>query len=155
MLVSGVKQGESVINIDISTLFKIFFPIYSTKEYWVEYPVLHSKSLLVIYFIYCRVYMSIQILCFNNATCIPFSKCFKIIYFPWKINLILPPTQKCYFGSKYIFIVCESFVYFLCKWYKYTHNSFQIFIVRMLLNIVLANKSSEHFCWGVLTTRRK
>ena len=31
MLVSGVKQGESVINIDISTVFQIFFPIRSDQ----------------------------------------------------------------------------------------------------------------------------
>ena len=37
------------------------FPIYVITEYWVEFPVLYSRSLLVIYFIYSSVYMSIPI----------------------------------------------------------------------------------------------
>ena len=37
------------------------FPIQVITEYWVEFPVLYSRSLIVIYFIYGSVYMSIPI----------------------------------------------------------------------------------------------
>ena len=37
------------------------FPIYTMTEYWVEFPVLHSRSLLVIYFKYNSLYVSIPI----------------------------------------------------------------------------------------------
>ena len=37
------------------------FPIQAITEYWVEFPVLYSRSLLVIYFIYSSVYVSIRI----------------------------------------------------------------------------------------------
>ena len=37
------------------------FPIQAIAEYWVEFPVLYSMSLLVIYFIYSGVFMSIPI----------------------------------------------------------------------------------------------
>ena len=60
VLVSGVQQSESVIHIHISTVFYILFP-YRPLEYWVEFPVLYIRSLLVICFIYCSVYMSIPI----------------------------------------------------------------------------------------------
>ena len=35
------------------------FPIYAITEYWVEFPVLYSRCLLVIYFIYSSGYISI------------------------------------------------------------------------------------------------
>ena len=57
MLVFAVQQSESVIYIYIYPLF----PIWVITEYWVEFHVLHSRSLLVIYFIYSSVYMSIPI----------------------------------------------------------------------------------------------
>ena len=37
------------------------FPIQVITEYWVEFPVLYSRSLLVVYFIYSSGYMSIPI----------------------------------------------------------------------------------------------
>ena len=37
------------------------FPIQVITEYWVEFPVLYSRSLLVIYFTYSSVYMSVPI----------------------------------------------------------------------------------------------
>ena len=53
VLVSGVQQSESVILYQyIYPLFLIFFPILAITEYEVEFPVLYSRSLLVIYFIY-------------------------------------------------------------------------------------------------------
>ena len=58
VLVSGIQQSESVTH--ISTLFKILFP-YRSLEYRVEFPVLYSRFLLVIYIIYSSVYMSIPI----------------------------------------------------------------------------------------------
>ena len=59
MLVSGVQKSESVIQIYIYLhSFLDSFPIKAITEYWVEFPVLYSMSLLVIYFIYSSVYIS-------------------------------------------------------------------------------------------------
>ena len=46
------------IYIYIYILFQILSP-YSLSEYWVEFPFLYSRSLLVMYFIYGSVYMLI------------------------------------------------------------------------------------------------
>ena len=59
------------------------FPIYVIAEYWVEFPVLYSRSLLVIYFIYSSVYMSIPISQF--------------------IPPPLPPSN-----DEFVFYICES-----------------------------------------------
>ena len=48
VLVSGIQQSESVKY--ISTLFKILFPYRSLQS--IEFPVLYSRSLFVIYFMY-------------------------------------------------------------------------------------------------------
>ena len=53
VLVSGVQQSDSVIYISI--LFRLFSHS-SIIEYWKEFPVLYSRSLLIIYFIYGTVY---------------------------------------------------------------------------------------------------
>ena len=53
VLVSGVQQNESVIH--ISTLLHSF-PILAITEYPVEFPVLHSRFLLVIY---CILYTAV------------------------------------------------------------------------------------------------
>ena len=55
-LVSGVQKSESVMHIHIPTLFWILFP-YRKLEYGVEFPVIYSRFLLVIYFIYSSGYM--------------------------------------------------------------------------------------------------
>ena len=59
VLVSGVKQSEPILRIHIPTPSLDPFSIYAIREYWVEFPVLYRGSLLVIYFIYSSVYMSI------------------------------------------------------------------------------------------------
>ena len=38
----------------------IYFPMQVITEYWVEFPVLYSKSLLIIYFMYSSVYTLIH-----------------------------------------------------------------------------------------------
>lgn len=58
--------------------------------------------------------MSIQILCFNKATCIPFSKCFKIIYlFSLKNKSNLASNSKMLFWKQiYVYsmqILCVFF----------------------------------------------
>ena len=54
-LVSGIQQSKSVIHRHSYMLFfKILF-LYSLSEYWGEFPVLSSGSLLIFYFIYSRV----------------------------------------------------------------------------------------------------
>jgi len=49
----------SKVNLKKKQSFVDYFLIYTIMEYWVEFSVLHSRSLLVIYFIYKSVYMSI------------------------------------------------------------------------------------------------
>ena len=55
LLVSIVQQSDSVIHMtytySIASLFQILFP-YMSLEYWVEFLVLYSRSLLAIYLIY-------------------------------------------------------------------------------------------------------
>ena len=53
VLVSGVHQGDSVLNIYI--YISGYFAIYVIKEYWADFPVLYYRSLLVMYFIYSNV----------------------------------------------------------------------------------------------------
>ena len=48
VLISGVQQNEPVTHI----FFKDSFPIYVITKYWVEFPMVCKKSLLIIYFIY-------------------------------------------------------------------------------------------------------
>ena len=48
------------LHIHISILFQ-FFPILLITEYWAEFPVLYSISLLITYFIYFSMYGSITI----------------------------------------------------------------------------------------------
>ena len=57
VLVSGVPQSDSVINIHISILFQILFPSKLLQN--IEFSVLYSRSLLNVYFIYSSVYMLI------------------------------------------------------------------------------------------------
>ena len=57
MLASGVQQSDSVTHIHISVLFQILFPFRLLQN--IEFPVLYSRSLLVIYFKYGSVCMSI------------------------------------------------------------------------------------------------
>ena len=57
VLVSGVEQSDSVIHTHISILFQILFHYRLLQS--IEFPVLYSRSLLIIYFIYSSVYMLI------------------------------------------------------------------------------------------------
>ena len=57
VLISGVQQSESVIHTHIFFLFQILFPYRLLQN--IEFPVLYSRSLLVIYFIYSSVCMLI------------------------------------------------------------------------------------------------
>ena len=56
VLVSGYS---TVIHLYIYPLFFRFFSHMVITEYWVESPVLHSRSLLVIYFVYSSLYLLI------------------------------------------------------------------------------------------------
>ena len=106
---SGVQQSESVVRIhtythtDIYIYIHSFLHFFSHTENWIKFPVLYSRSLLVIYFIYSSVYMSIPISHFIS---------------PW-----LPPVSH-----KFVFYTCNSFCFvnkvictllknFTCKWY--------------------------------------
>ena len=55
----SVQQSESVIYLSLYiTSFLDSFPIWAITEYWVEFPVLYSRSLLVVCFIHCSVFVS-------------------------------------------------------------------------------------------------
>ena len=56
-----VYNKVNQLYIYIYPLFLDSFPIQFITEYWVEFPVLYSRSLLVIYVIYSSKYMSIPI----------------------------------------------------------------------------------------------
>ena len=58
-LVSSVQQGQSVMHVYSSTLYQIPFPYRSLQS--IGLPVLYSRSLSVICFIYSSVYMLIPI----------------------------------------------------------------------------------------------
>ena len=49
VLVLGVQQSESIICVHIPAL-QHSFPGWVITEYWVEFPVLYSRSLQVVYF---------------------------------------------------------------------------------------------------------
>ena len=55
VIISSVQQSDSVINIPTSILFQIL----SIREYWVEFSLLYSRSLLAIHCIYLSVHMPI------------------------------------------------------------------------------------------------
>ena len=57
-LISVEQQSESVIHLEISAPLDSFCILVLT-EYLVEFPVVYSRSLQVIYFIYSSVYMSL------------------------------------------------------------------------------------------------
>ena len=59
VLVSGVQQSDSVIHIHVSILFQILCP-FKLLQNTEQFPVLYDRSLLVIYFKYSSVYMSIS-----------------------------------------------------------------------------------------------
>ena len=85
LLLSGVQPTESVIY--VSTFFFCrFFTIYAIIEYWVDFPVLHSRSLLVIYFVYSNVYVSIPVIQFSLPSVLLLN-CFEN---KKKIDILLP-----------------------------------------------------------------
>ena len=63
VLVSGIQQSDLVLCIYIYYIcicsFSDSFPLEGITKYWVQFPVLYSRSLLVICFIYGNVYMLI------------------------------------------------------------------------------------------------
>ena len=61
VLVSGVQNSESVVCIHVSIPFQIIFQYVITK-YWVAFSVLCSGSLLFIYFVSSRGYLSVPTL---------------------------------------------------------------------------------------------
>ena len=54
VLVSGVQQSEPVVHVHRFILFQILF-LYRLLDYSVEFPVLYSRPLLLIYLIYSNV----------------------------------------------------------------------------------------------------
>ena len=85
VLVSAVQQQSESVSY-ISTVFEILF-LYSSLQ-TTEFPVLYSRSLLVIYVIYSSVYMLIP------------------------ISQFTPPSLSS-FNSKFVFYVCVSISFFL------------------------------------------
>ena len=71
VLVSGIQQSDSVIHIHIPILFQILFPFRLLQN--IEFPVLYSRSLLVICFkyMYC-VYVNPKLLIYLSSQPFPF-----------------------------------------------------------------------------------
>ena len=61
VLVSAIQQSKLVTHTHISTLFQILFPPGPLQSFERSFPVLYFRSLLVNYFIYSGVYISIPI----------------------------------------------------------------------------------------------
>ena len=59
VLVSGVQQSDSFIYIHISIVFQILFPCRVLQNTEYEFPMLYSRSLVIIYFMYSSVYLLI------------------------------------------------------------------------------------------------
>ena len=60
LLVSGVQQSDLVTHIHVSILFQIVFPCRLSQS--IEFPVLYSRSLLVIYFIHSSICVNPKLL---------------------------------------------------------------------------------------------
>ena len=83
----AVWEALSQLYICIYPLFLDFFPIYAITEYWIEVPVLYSKSLLVVYFTYITVYISIPTTQFiSPPPCVPTNKVNTNASIWWKFN---------------------------------------------------------------------
>ena len=83
MLVSGVQQSDSVIHTYI--FFQILFSYRLLQN--TEYSVLHSRSLVVIYFIYNSVYLLIPN-SFIPLSTFPFSK-HKFVFYVFDSTSVL------------------------------------------------------------------
>ena len=92
VLVSGIQQSESVMPVHTPTLFQILFPY---DHYRVEFPVLYSGSLLVIYLTWICVYMSIT----NCLTILPLH--------PSLVTIVCFPSLWAYFVNKFISIILK------------------------------------------------
>ena len=57
VLISGIQYSDLVIHIHIAILFQILFPCRLLQN--TEFPVLYSRSFLIIYFMYSKVCMLI------------------------------------------------------------------------------------------------
>ena len=113
-------------------LFLDYFPILVITEYWIEFPVLYSKSLLVIYFIYSSVYMSIPISQFIPSPPSPLA------------NTRLFSTSVTLFLAGY-FKLSSMVVLELWMWHKK-----EIFSVQSLLTFVCIMFANVHW-WVRLT----
>ena len=101
VLVSGVRQSDSVI--PISLLFQILFLSRLLQN--VEFPVLHSRPLLSIYFMYSSAYMLIPVSQFippPHLSALVTLNLFSFFFF--LIFLALPRTQ-----SRVCVLVVSSF----------------------------------------------
>ena len=71
----------------ICPLFLDSFPIYAIREYWVEFPVLYSRSLLVTYFIYSSVYMLKDFLRQNYLYILGSNQCIFLCVLPESLKI--------------------------------------------------------------------
>ena len=80
--------AKSVIHIYIQIYSSLYsFSIHVIIEYWVEFPVLHTRLLLVIYFLCSSVYMSMLIFQFTPS--LPFSPSVTVSLFSTSVTQFL------------------------------------------------------------------
>ena len=121
MLISNVQQSLSAMHIHASMLCQSYFPL-RFSQYWVEFPVLYSRFLLVICFKYNSVFISILssylsllrlYICPDNhefillSLCVCFcfvDKVFWVFFFRFRIETI----SYIYLGTVFFLTRCLS-----------------------------------------------
>ena len=121
MLVSGVQQSDSVIHIFIRFQLFIHIGYYRILS---EFPVLYSRSLLVIFFIYSNICMLIP----NSYFILPLTP------FPFGNHVCFLYLWVC-FVNKVIYILLK--LDFTCKWYH-------IFVFLCLTSLSVIISKSIH-----------
>ena len=162
MLVSGVHQSDSVFYIYICVYVCVYiyiyiyicihthththihsfsdsFPIQVITEYWVEFPVLYSRSLLIIYFIYNSVYLLIP-----NSQFIPpsyVSPLVSINLFSMSVSLFLFCFWVC---------LCECVCVCVCIWQIVGNSTctnifdvYKLFAKRCIIKVLVKEKYLE------------
>ena len=106
MLVSGVQR--------VLCIFSDYFTFQVITKYWILFPVLHSKSLLLIHFIYNSVYLFTPILLIYTPLRFPIGNHQCIFYMCEPVSLLLVESFVFYFHIWMIFCWVAKSCLILC-----------------------------------------